>query len=354
MWLERLIRPAWWGWHGPDNGKLPEPVYGSRRESSGDPRPQGSSWKTQPRWLRRRGSPVSWPRPLAARSRATSSWSRGAVYSRRARRLRRSGGRPADAERVRPARAPRAPPSPPRAGRGPRPRPQLRRRLAGRSRRRTCRLPVVRQPSRHHRHSRRRGLVYRLADRVITSGQAAARMVTTTARTRRAHRADRARRGHGPVSSRRVRTSRAHRAGAGRSAAGRPHGQHPWLQGSRSAGRRPAPCSPASPAARFLIVGDDVRFADVNVRVQALGLDPAVSMTGFRRDIPQVMAALDVLVLPSIRSEAASQVIPQALAVGTPVVAGDIGSSSSRSRRRDRPPRARRDARRWPRRSSTA
>jgi glycosyltransferase involved in cell wall biosynthesis len=50
-------------------------------------------------------------------------------------------------------------------------------------------------------------------------------------------------------------------------------------------------------------------------------------MTGFRRDVPEVMAALDVLVLPSIRSEAASQVIPQALAVGTPVVATDVGGS---------------------------
>jgi glycosyltransferase involved in cell wall biosynthesis len=50
-------------------------------------------------------------------------------------------------------------------------------------------------------------------------------------------------------------------------------------------------------------------------------------MTGFRRDIPEVMAALDVLVLPSIRSEAASQVIAQALAVGTPVVATDVGGS---------------------------
>ena len=50
-------------------------------------------------------------------------------------------------------------------------------------------------------------------------------------------------------------------------------------------------------------------------------------MTGFRRDVPEVMAALDVLVLPSIRSEATSQVIPQAFAVGTPVVASTVGGS---------------------------
>lgn len=83
----------------------------------------------------------------------------------------------------------------------------------------------------------------------------------------------------------------------------------------------------AIPAARFLIVGDGVGFNDVRARVEALGLQRSVLMTGFRRDIPEVMAALDLLVLPSIRSEATSQVILQALAVGTPVVATAIGGS---------------------------
>src|SRR5437868_5529359 len=67
----------------------------------------------------------------------------------------------------------------------------------------------------------------------------------------------------------------------------------------------------AAPRARFLIVGDGVGYDDVRRRVSDLGLTRHVTMTGFRRDIPEVMAALDVLVLPSIRSEAASQVIPQ-------------------------------------------
>lgn len=79
------------------------------------------------------------------------------------------------------------------------------------------------------------------------------------------------------------------------------------------------------PDARFLIVGDGVGFEDVRRRVRELGLEGPVLMTGFRRDIPEVMAALDVLVLPSVRSEATSQVIPQALAVGVPVVATRVG-----------------------------
>ena len=83
----------------------------------------------------------------------------------------------------------------------------------------------------------------------------------------------------------------------------------------------------AIPEARFLIVGDGVGYDDVRARVGRLGLAGAVLMTGFRRDIPEVMAALDLLVLPSIRSEATSQVIVQALAVGTPVVATAVGGS---------------------------
>lgn len=79
--------------------------------------------------------------------------------------------------------------------------------------------------------------------------------------------------------------------------------------------------------ARFLIVGDGIGFDDVRRRVTELGLDARVIMTGFRRDVPEVMAALDVLVLPSVKSEAMSQVIPQALAVGTPVVGTTVGGT---------------------------
>src|SRR5207244_12389514 len=43
--------------------------------------------------------------------------------------------------------------------------------------------------------------------------------------------------------------------------------------------------------------------------------------------IPDVIAARDVLAVPSVRAEAIPQVIPQALAVGTPVVASTVGGS---------------------------
>lgn len=79
------------------------------------------------------------------------------------------------------------------------------------------------------------------------------------------------------------------------------------------------------PDVRFLVVGDGVGRDHVQGLVRDLGLEGTVVMTGFRRDIPEVMAALDVLVLPSIKSEATPQVVLQALAVGTPVVATDVG-----------------------------
>ena len=72
------------------------------------------------------------------------------------------------------------------------------------------------------------------------------------------------------------------------------------------------------------------------MRDMGLELERAAS-PDFGRDIPEVMAALDVLVLPSIRSEAIPQVIPQALAVGTPVVAPTVGGSPELIRGRREP-----------------
>jgi glycosyltransferase involved in cell wall biosynthesis len=195
--------------------------------------------------------------------------------------------------------------------------------LAARSRRR----PVVR--SRHVTIAipRRRGLVYRLAHRVITSGEAAAAVVAAAGVPRARIAAippgvDTAR-FHPGVSGDAVRAELALQAapvvGLVANIRGS-KGHNVFLDAARAV-------LATQPAARFLIVGDGIGFDDVRRRVSALGLDAAVRMTGFRRDVPEVMAALDVLVLPSIRSEAASQVIPQALAVGTPVVATDVGGS---------------------------
>ena len=81
---------------------------------------------------------------------------------------------------------------------------------------------------------------------------------------------------------------------------------------------------PDSPAARAgvrdgdLIVGDGVGFEAVKARVQQMGLESRVHLTGFRRDVPEVMAALSVLVLPSTRSDRGTWIISEATS-GRPV-----------------------------------
>jgi glycosyltransferase involved in cell wall biosynthesis len=191
---------------------------------------------------------------------------------------------------------------------------------------RSLRLPVVR--SRHVAIPilRRRALIYRLADRIITTGDVIRRIVTAAGVP-----ADMivsvpagvdTTRFHPGVSGKTVRDE------LGLAPSQKLVGLVANIRGSK--GHRYFLEAAAIIArevrdARFLIVGDGVGFEDVRRRVREMGLDASVTMTGFRRDIPEVMAALDVLVLPSTRSEGTPQVILQALAVGTPVVATAAG-----------------------------
>ncbi|MGH7342082.1 MAG: glycosyltransferase, partial [Candidatus Rokuibacteriota bacterium] len=190
----------------------------------------------------------------------------------------------------------------------------------------TLRLPVVR--SRHVTIPilKRRALIYRLADHVITTGEAVAARVREVGIAAERISAISAgvdtTRFHPGVSGKAVRDE------LGLAADGKVVGLVANVRGSKGhavfleAGRE---VLGTYPDARFLIVGDGVGFDDVRRRVHAMGLESRVIMTGFRRDIPEVMAALDVLVLPSTKSEATSQVIPQALSVGTPVAAAATG-----------------------------
>jgi glycosyltransferase involved in cell wall biosynthesis len=186
--------------------------------------------------------------------------------------------------------------------------------------------PVVRSRHVSIPIPRRRALVYRLADRVLTTGDAIRaivaaagvppeRIVSVPAGVDTA-------RFHPGVSGAGVRAElgvapRSALVGLVANIRGSKGHDH-FLEAARAV-------LAAAPATRFVIVGDGVGFAEVRRRVADMGLVGEVIMTGFRRDIPEVMAALDVLVLPSTKSEATSQVIPQAFAVGTPVVATAVG-----------------------------
>ncbi len=58
--------------------------------------------------------------------------------------------------------------------------------------------------------------------------------------------------------------------------------------------------------------------------VRSLGCEDIVRFLGFRRDIPDVIAAADVVVLPSV-AEAFGLVVAEALYLGTPIVATHVG-----------------------------
>ena len=80
------------------------------------------------------------------------------------------------------------------------------------------------------------------------------------------------------------------------------------------------------PDALFLVVGGGPGYDQIRRKVHALGLDGVVTLLGHREDIPQIMAALDVLVLASTAGEGTPQVIPQSFAMKTPVVATNVAS----------------------------
>jgi glycosyltransferase involved in cell wall biosynthesis len=78
------------------------------------------------------------------------------------------------------------------------------------------------------------------------------------------------------------------------------------------------------PGALFLIAGDGPDRAALEARTRAHGLNGAVRFLGFREDIPHILAASDIVVMPS-RSEGLPHLLLEALAVGRPVVASCVG-----------------------------
>jgi L-malate glycosyltransferase len=76
----------------------------------------------------------------------------------------------------------------------------------------------------------------------------------------------------------------------------------------------------------FLLAGDGPLRPELEHLAVRLGLKGRVLFLGDRRDIPAVLAALDILVVPS-SSESLSNVILEAMAASVPVVATGIGGT---------------------------
>lgn len=80
------------------------------------------------------------------------------------------------------------------------------------------------------------------------------------------------------------------------------------------------------PQARFLIVGDGDSRRELEVSAARLGLHDRLVFTGFRADVPEVLSAVTVSVLPSL-SEGFSNVVLESMAAGVPVVATTVGGN---------------------------
>lgn len=78
------------------------------------------------------------------------------------------------------------------------------------------------------------------------------------------------------------------------------------------------------PAARFYIVGCGTHRSALEVLAARLGIRDVVVFTGFRQDIGDIMAALDVLAVPSL-SEGFGLTAVEAMAIGIPVLATRVG-----------------------------
>ncbi|MHB9094202.1 MAG: glycosyltransferase [Eubacteriales bacterium] len=80
------------------------------------------------------------------------------------------------------------------------------------------------------------------------------------------------------------------------------------------------------PGLMLLIVGTGPDRATLEETAGSLGVDKNVIFTGFRKDIPEVLAALDFLVLPSL-SEGLSLTVIEGMAMKKPVLATGVGGT---------------------------
>ena len=78
------------------------------------------------------------------------------------------------------------------------------------------------------------------------------------------------------------------------------------------------------PEARYLIVGDGYYRAQLVEEVRRQGVENRVIFAGARKDIPALMSAADVFVLPTL-TEALPTVLAEAMAARLPIVASRVG-----------------------------
>ncbi len=80
------------------------------------------------------------------------------------------------------------------------------------------------------------------------------------------------------------------------------------------------------PDVTFLVVGEGPMRGSIEKLIQESGLGDNFILTGYREDIPRILAATDLLDLTSSKFEGVPQSISQAMAMGKAVVAAPVGS----------------------------
>ena len=95
-------------------------------------------------------------------------------------------------------------------------------------------------------------------------------------------------------------------------------GMRPLLEAMPEVRRR-------SPGAVLLVVGDGTIRPDCERLAEDLGIAGAVRFTGFRNDIPELLAAMDVMAAPSIAEEGLGYAVLEGMCAGLPVVASRSG-----------------------------
>jgi glycosyltransferase involved in cell wall biosynthesis len=74
----------------------------------------------------------------------------------------------------------------------------------------------------------------------------------------------------------------------------------------------------------LLLVGEGACEVDIKESIKKWHLTPYVTLTGFRKDIPEILAAVDILVMPS-RWEGLPMALLEGMAMGKAVIASPVG-----------------------------
>lgn len=79
------------------------------------------------------------------------------------------------------------------------------------------------------------------------------------------------------------------------------------------------------PDARLLVVGEGEEERGLKNLALQLGIEKSVSFLGFRRDVSDLLSAMDLLVMPSVRDEGCSNTLLESMWQGRPAVVTDCG-----------------------------